>query len=487
MKRTKSVSPSTHAASPRDVARTASKARTPRLRCSRRALLGWATGVAFPAVWVPNPVFAQQCSGRGGVKHLVYVRLSGGFRFTTAFNADVGDQFNPFGKASGVAGGTEWGVGRLLEAADWLDGPDATAVRELGMRRVTEFSNEMMVLATVDHEPTAGNADGNHGTGLERFLTGYPGGTTSFFTMIHYGLRERIAAAAADGRVELPPFVLGSTGMAQGYGAYAGYRPPLIQGDSFDQFSFSTGSKLPSWATQMAAEADRNMKERQVMATRALVDTYIGTRESTERFAEIFSSDLLRIRNASDEQVDGISNRQLAALFGDSGTARRIRLALRLFHFGCPAVFLDQGSYDLHSNEDEALPREMVGLARLLSGLNAALKRMSHPAGGTYWDHTLVVLGSEFGRTARGSRFNSAGGSDHGGDRATRWMSMPMMGGFVTQNGLGGKQFGATDRSDLKDDGAVYSYRSVCKTLMDLLCADHAEFFEQDSVISTIF
>ncbi len=462
-------------------------AQSRRIRCSRRALLGWGAAVAFPAVWVPNPLFAQQCAGRGGVKHLIYVRLSGGFRFTTAFNANVGDQFNPFGRASGVATGTEWGVGRLLEGADWLGGPDADNLRELGMRRVTEFSNEMMVLATVDHEPAAGNADGNHGTGLERFLTGYPGGTTSFFTMIHYGLRERIAAAASEGRIELPPFVLGSTGMAQGYGAYAGFRPPLIQGDSFDQFSFATGAKLPSWASEMAADADRNMKERQVLASQALVDTYIGTRESTERFAEIFSSDLLRIRNGSDEPIDGISNRQLASLFGDGGTARRVRLALRLFHFGCPAVFLDQGSYDLHSNEDEQLPGQMLGLTRLLSGLNAALKRMEHPEGGTYWDHTLVVLGSEFGRTARGTRFNSAGGSDHGGDRATRWMSMPMMGGLVTQSGLGGRQFGVTERDELRDDGAVYSYRSVCKTLMDLLCADHSEFFQQDPPITAIF
>lgn len=471
---------------PTDASVVSAKARSRQTRFSRRALLGWGAGIAFPAVWVPSPLYAQQCTGRGGVKHLIYVRLSGGFRFTTAFNADVGDQFNPFGKASGVASGTEWGVGRLLEGADWL-GADADDLSELGMRRVTEFTNEMMVLTTVDHEPAAGNADGNHGTGLERFLTGYPGGTTSFFTMIHYGLRERIAAAASEGRVELPPFVLGSTGMAQGYGAYAGFRPPLIQGDSFDQFTFSAGSKLPGWATDMAAEADRNMKERQVVASQALVDTYIGTRESTERFAEIFSSDLLRIRNGSNELIDGISNRQLESLFGDGGTARRVRLALRLLHFGCPAVFLDQGAYDLHSNEDEQLPREMLGLTRLLSGLNAALKRMAHPDGGTYWDHTLVVLGSEFGRTARGTRFNSAGGSDHGGDRATRWMSMPMMGGFVTQSGLGGRQFGATERNELKDDGAVYSYRSVCKTLMDLLCADHSEFFQQDPPITAIF
>ena len=141
----------------------------------------------------------------------------------------------------------------------------------------------------------------------------------------------------------------------------------------------------------------------------------------------------------------------------------------------------------MHSGEDERLPDSITELNRLLSALNAALHRMEHPSGGTYWDHTLVVLGSEFGRTARGNGFNSAGGSDHGGDLATRWMSMPFMGGLITDSGIGGKQFGVTAKSNLEDDGMVFSYRSVAKTLMDLLCADHSEFFPEDAPITGVF
>ncbi len=44
------------------------------------------------------------------VEHLIYIRLAGGFRFTTAFNGDVADDFNPFGRASTRAAGTEWGL-----------------------------------------------------------------------------------------------------------------------------------------------------------------------------------------------------------------------------------------------------------------------------------------------------------------------------------------------------------------------------------------
>jgi hypothetical protein len=99
----------------------------------------------------------------------------------------------------------------------------------------------------------------------------------------------------------------------------------------------------------------------------------------------------------------------------------------------------------------------------------------------------LVVLGSEFGRTTRGSKFNSAGGSDHGGDFATRWLSMPMMGGLVTQSKIGGRRFGVTRRSDLQDDGLRFSYRALWKTLMDTMGADHSEFFTADQPIEGIF
>jgi hypothetical protein len=438
-------------------------------------------------IWIPNPVYAQQCTGRGGVDHILYIHLGGGFRFNTAFNGDVAQEFNPFGPSRNVAKGTEWGASTLLEGADWLEGTDGEALKALGMKKVTDFTDEMMVLGTVDHEPTAGNADGNHGTGLERFNTGYVAGENGIFTMINYGVRAKIEAATAEGKVVLPPFVFGNSGMARGAGPYAAYRPPVISGDGFDNFVFSS-KPLPDWAKNMATDADKSMAARQIVSNRALIDAYVGTRESTQKFSEIFASDLLKTRNNSTEKVDGISNQELAQLFGDSGAGRQAHLALRLFHYGSPAVTLDQGGYDMHSREDDNLPKAMMEINRVISGLHVALKKMDHPNGGKYWDHTLVVLGSEFGRTARGeSGFNSAGGSDHGGDLATRWMSMPFMGGLVTSTGLGGKQFGVTGKNDLKDDGMVFSYRSVMKTFMDLLCADHSEFFPDDAPITGVF
>lgn len=124
------------------------------------------------------------------------------------------------------------------------------------------------------------------------------------------------------------------------------------------------------------------------------------------------------------------------------------------------------------------------GFNRLLSALEWSLKRMDHPTGGSYWDHTIVVAGSEFSRSTRGSAFNSARGSDHGGDFATRWMSMPFMGGPIAARG---RRIGSTNSEDLAAEGPVFSYRATWKTLMDALGAEHEAFFPADEAFDDLF
>src|SRR5690606_41619826 len=87
----------------------------------RRLLQGLGAAVAFPHIWIPNKAYAQAGPGQA-IRHLIYIRLSGGFRFSAAFNGDVAAQFNPFGKASGLASGTEWGASGLLERSPFLTG-----------------------------------------------------------------------------------------------------------------------------------------------------------------------------------------------------------------------------------------------------------------------------------------------------------------------------------------------------------------------------
>jgi hypothetical protein len=457
----------------------------------RRGLLkglgaGAAAALVSPTLWLPRSAYAQT-TARGSVEHLIYIRLAGGFRFTTAFNGDVAEEFNPFGRSSNRAPGTEWGASKLLELASWLEGTEGAPRVDLGMKRVTEFTHEICVLPCVDHEPFSARADGNHGTGLERYLTGFVGGSTSFFTLINYGLKEKVAQEAAQGKTILPAFSLGEAGMALGSGIYGGYRPPVLDGGGFERFGFDPDEGLPDWATAIAAKMDSRFRNRLHPALRGGAEAYQQTREATRAYGEIFRSPILRINSNSTDPVDGISNQELTTMLGDEGVGRNAALALRLFHFGCPAVFLNQGFYDFHSDEADGLSEEMDQANQLLSGLRAALQRMQHPKGGTYWDKTLVVLGSEFGRTTGGNKFNSANGSDHSSDLATRWMSMPMMGGVISQAGKGGKRLGETRSSDLRAMGQVYSYRSVLKTLLDVLGADHSTMFPADNPIQDLF
>ena len=204
--------------------------------------------------------------------------------------------------------------------------------------------------------------------------------------------------------------------------------------------------------------------------------------------------------------------RTQVGLIVESGEAREVHHFCMLIGFGAAAVNpylafaamlmagmdgiknkIDPGEptekniYDLppeEAAEIRQVPGSLEAVNHLISALIHVLPRMTHPDGGTYWDHTLVVFGSEFSRTARGDRFNSARGSDHNGDNSTRWMSMPFFGGPVP----GGRTVGATTaREDLRAQGTVYSYRGLLNTLMDGLGCDPEVFFPADVVVPDLF
>lgn len=442
---------------------------------TRRRWLSTSAGFfgAAPYLWIPSSVRAQGSDAKGKIKHLIYIRLSGGFRFPAAFNAKVDGSYNPFGVASRTASGTQWGVSSLLEGGgEWL----TDARSGMGMLPVEQFSNEIAVLPCVDHEPDSPNADGNHQTGLERFLTGYPGGVNGLFSLLNYGLRER--KPTVPGKVDLPAIIMGAAGMGKGHGKYAAFRPPLLRGGDLGGLGKQENS-MPEWAQALSVQRDQHFAGLVGLQHRPAVESLIVAKNATRAYQEIFKSEVLSVEGSLDASADGISNRELRNAFGNDRAGREVRLALRLFSFGCPAVYIDQGGYDYHSEEENRLPGAMARLNHLLSAIRYALKTMDHPSGGKYWDHTAVVLGSEFSRSARGRRFNSARGSDHGGDRETRWMSMPMMGGPITK---AGQMLGGTRRDNLAPTGKVYGYRSLMRSLFLGLGADVSDLLVEDDV-----
>ncbi len=125
-------------------------------------------------------------------------------------------------------------------------------------------------------------------------------------------------------------------------------------------------------------------------------------------------------------------------------------------------------------------------LGRAISGLMFALKTLEHPDGGSYFDHSLVAVVSEFSRdNVEANGFNSGNGSDHNGGPGSRYQAIPFFGGVV---GKGGKFFGETNASTMepKSGEPVFGTRSMLATFLDVLGIDAAEHFV-DEPLTEIF
>jgi uncharacterized protein (DUF1501 family) len=128
----------------------------------------------------------------------------------------------------------------------------------------------------------------------------------------------------------------------------------------------------------------------------------------------------------ADAESDGVSNRELLEVLGGGqdensvfidarAWGRDVATAVRLFGFGTAACVVTRNEFDLHSDEERRYPPLARDLVRQLAGLRYLLPKMPHALGGTYWDHTVIAVVSEFSRnnTFPETGFNSARGSDH--------------------------------------------------------------------------
>jgi uncharacterized protein (DUF1501 family) len=123
----------------------------------------------------------------------------------------------------------------------------------------------------------------------------------------------------------------------------------------------------------------------------------------------------------------------------------------------------------------------------VLCGFHYMLHRMPHPSGTgvTYWDKTLIVLVSEFGRdNLMGNGYNSGGGSDHTGQPGSRFQSWAVMGGPVA----GGTQLGQTNPDTMEMVGSeTYSTRNYLATWLAFLDIDYEDVFPGSQPIEAMF
>ena len=113
-------------------------------------------------------------------------------------------------------------------------------------------------------------------------------------------------------------------------------------------------------------------------------------------------------------QDDGLKNLR------DARAAGELAASLMRDAGGARIGMIELGGWDTHANQRGAFARSARGLDALLAAYKSGM--------GAAWADTLVIVATEFGRTAR---LNGTGGSDHGTAAAALVMGGSVRGGRV--------------------------------------------------------
>jgi uncharacterized protein (DUF1501 family) len=119
---------------------------------------------------------------------------------------------------------------------------------------------------------------------------------------------------------------------------------------------------------------------------------------------------------------------------------------------GPRVAFVEDDGWDTHANE-------ALILTRKIAGLDAGLKAF-HESLGAIWNRTIVVVATEFGRTAH---VNGTGGTDHGTGGSMFLAGGALRGGRVAGNWPG---IGAGELYQSRDVHATTDFRSVFKGVL---------------------
>lgn len=425
---------------------------------------GIATGAIAPWVWTPRISKAALDIPASRHNHVIVINLDGGARTPPMWNGNLDTRWNPMGTQAGAAG-TEWGVGMVFDAAPYTD---TMASFGVNMPSLPMISNEICVLGTVDHTPGAAAGVGDHNVARDIISSGKQGGGAGMMSLVY--ARHKNYTEGSAGLV-FPPVVIGSGAATTIFGIPDGSITPVMV-PSFSEFASQSGDDAggqPDWARSFEAGLDDASAGIRSARDRELIERMSNGKQNVEAFRNVFLDPALRVATEPTAGTD-LTNAQLEAILGTSLLGRNMALALRFIQHGSAAVVVGDTGWDTHSAESGAYSMSANTLARIFAGLNFALKRMPHPEGGTYWDHTLVMLQSEFGRdNLMSTGYNSGGGSDHTGGPGSRYQAFPYMGGLV---GQGGKFFGRTDASTMEPLGGEPIYGTTAHMAMALAVLD---------------
>lgn len=430
-----------------------------------------------PTMFIPRTARATPASG--AVKHLLVLFAKGGLRSHATFNAGVDFSFNPFGVQPN-APGTAWKLGAAC-------GAEAIETSLGRMPAFAEVTDRVAVIGTLDHTPGELYAEVEHVSGAKRIATGFPDGTSGLLSLVgkHHRAYERGFSAG-----RLPPVEILPSEFGYGAGDYASARPLSIE--SAAQTFASELAVGKGWKVTARAALDRRFRELRPRPYRERISSFMLAKQNVAHFADTLKDPLLDVINQPGASGQGLTNAQLIEIFGNYSLlsigdtidypswGADVAQALRFFHFGAPMAVVTRETHDMHDNEKSAYGPRTRDLVRQLAGLSFALPRMPHPDGGTYWDHTMVAVVSEFSRNnvMSATGFNSGHGSDHVMDEPSapqRNQAIALMGGVIS---AGGKLLGATDLQCRPMD-KIFASQALLSTFLDVLGIDHRPHFAE--------
>jgi hypothetical protein len=300
----------------------------------------------------------------------------------------------------------------------------------------------------------------NHAPAQIFLHTGFGrGGRPSLGSWVTYGLGSESK--------DLPAYIVLMSGPPGGAGASlysSGFLPSVHQGVQFrsegESVLYLSNPDGHSQASRRRVlDAVGGLNQLHLSDTG---DPEIATRISQYEMAYRMQNSVPELMALKDESKSTLE--LYGAVPGKASFANNCLLARRLVERGVRLIELFDSDWDMHSNLDKRLPQKCKEVDQPISALISDL----HQRG--LLDETLVVFGSEFGRTPLGQGIDGNGksvslGRDHHKDAFTIWLA----GGGIK----GGVSYGSSDDLGLGIDRQPVHVHDLNATVLHLLGLDH--------------
>ncbi|MDZ4850777.1 MAG: DUF1501 domain-containing protein [Pirellulaceae bacterium] len=300
----------------------------------------------------------------------------------------------------------------------------------------------------------------NHAPAQIFLHTGFGrGGRPSFGSWVSYGLGSE--------NQDLPAYVVLQSGPASGAGSStysSGFLPSVHQGIPFrsegDSVLYLSNPKdHPAESRRRVLDAVGSLNQ---VHLADVGDPEIATRINQYEMAYRMQSSVPELMKIDDETTDTLE--LYGAKPGKASFANNCLLARRLVERGVRIVELYDSDWDHHGNIDKRLSAKCLDVDQAAAALITDLKQRG------LLDDTLVIWGSEFGRTPLAQGSDGTGkkteiGRDHHKDAFTVWLA----GGGIQ----GGVSYGSTDEFGFSVTENPVHVHDLNATVLHLLGLDH--------------